>query len=256
MDAIEKMQRKEAVVGTFFELGGMAAVECLGIAGLDFLIIDTEHGPFDVESAMDYIRAAELKGITPFVRVREISRPAILKMLDVGARALIIPNVETVEQVRQIVDYGKYAPLGRRGFFMARSASYGFADHAQEVPGYFKYCNEHTMLIPQCETQGCLDHIEEIVNIDGVDGIFIGPYDLSIGMGLAAQFDHPDFIAAIHKIYQTCQKAGKPCLLYVNTAAEAKQYLEKGFAGAAINMDATFYIQAFRSLLQEVRVSE
>ena len=81
----EKMRSGEKVLGTFFELGGNTAVECLGLAGLDFFIIDTEHGPFDVESAMNFIRAGELRGISPLVRVKDTTRPSILKMLDIGA---------------------------------------------------------------------------------------------------------------------------------------------------------------------------
>jgi len=250
---IPMLQEHTPIIGTFFELGGMSAVECLGIAGLDYIIIDTEHGPFDVESAMDYIRAAETKNLAAFVRVKEISRPAILKMLDVGARGLIIPCVETVDQVRQIVSWGKYSPVGSRGFFMARGAEYGFAPHAQDVQGYFDYCNSHTLLIPQCETVGCLEHIEEIVNIPGVDGIFIGPYDLSIGMGMPAQFEKPEFQAALSHILSTCQKAGKPCLIYAGDGNAARSFIQQGFAGVAINFDAFFYINAFRALMEQVR---
>ncbi len=103
----------------FFEIGSSIAVESLGIAGLDFLIIDTEHGPFDVESTMEYIRAAELKDLTPFVRVKDRTRSSILKMLDIGAKGLIIPFIKTVEDAEKIVEYGKYFPVGKRGFFSA-----------------------------------------------------------------------------------------------------------------------------------------
>ncbi|HRS22374.1 MAG TPA: aldolase/citrate lyase family protein, partial [Clostridia bacterium] len=85
-----KMEMGLPVIGTFFELGDATAVECIGLSGMDFLIIDTEHGPFDVESAMDFIRAAELRGIEPFVRVKDHTRSSVLKMLDVGAKGLII----------------------------------------------------------------------------------------------------------------------------------------------------------------------
>ena len=92
-----KLQNGGKAVGTFFELGGSSAVECLGIAGMDFLIIDSEHGPFDVESTMEFIRTAKLRGITSFVRIKEISRSAILKMLDIGAKGIIIPQVHSIQ---------------------------------------------------------------------------------------------------------------------------------------------------------------
>src|SRR5690554_2604825 len=170
----EKMINGEKVIGTFFELGGNTAVECLGISGLDFFIIDTEHGPFDIESSMDFIRTAELSSITPFARIKDISRPSVLKMLDIGAKGLTVPCVESIEQVKSLVEWAKYYPLGKRGFFTARPAGYRYKDFVQSIDSYFRVCNEETLLIPQCETIGCLENIEEIVNINGVDGIFIG----------------------------------------------------------------------------------
>ena len=99
----ETVKNGGKALGTFFELGSMSTMECLGRTGLDFVIIDNEHGPFEPESTQDYIRAAELGGLTPFARVREISRPAVLKLLDIGAKGLIVPCVETVDQVKKLV---------------------------------------------------------------------------------------------------------------------------------------------------------
>ncbi|MGG1661550.1 HpcH/HpaI aldolase family protein [Brevibacillus sp. NRS-1366] len=249
----EKMLHGESVLGTFFALGGSTAVECLGISGLDFLVIDTEHGPFDVESSMDFIRVAELRGITPLVRVKDGSRSSILKMLDVGAKGLVVPCIETIDQVKQLVEYGKYYPTGKRGFTYARAAGYGFESFTKNMDEYFKTCNEKTMILPQCETQGCLNHIEEIVNIDGVDGIFIGPYDLSIGMGIPAQFTHPDFVMAIDRILKACKDAGKFSFIYSADSSTAKKYVADGFDGVAISVDAAVYISGFKSIIKEVR---
>lgn len=248
----EKIVQQEKVVGTFFELGGNTSVECLGISGLDFFIIDTEHGPFDVESSIDFIRTAELSKITPFVRIKDISRPSVLKMLDIGAKGLIVPCVESVAQVESLVEWAKYHPLGKRGFFTARPAGYGYKDFAQDVDQYFKVCNEETLLIPQCETIGCLESIEEIVNINGVDGIFVGPYDLSIAMGRPAQFDHPEFLNAIDRILKACKKADKFSFIYTANNDAAKQYLAAGFSGVAVNMDASILIRAYQKLIADI----
>lgn len=249
----EKILKGKKVIGTFFELGSNTAVECLGISGLDFLIIDTEHGPFETESSMDLIRAAELRNITPFVRIKEISRSSVLRNLDIGAKGLIVPCVETIEQVENLVEWAKYHPIGRRGFFMARSAGYGYDDFAQNVDEYFKTCNNETLLIPQCETKGCLENIESIVNIEGVDGIFIGPYDLSIGMGKPAQFGDPEFIEAIARVLKACKDAGKFSFIYTGSKAAAKQYFSDGFDGVAISMDVSILINAYKSLIKEVK---
>ena len=248
-----KLDSGKNVVGTFFEIGGTAAIECLGLTGLDFMIIDTEHGPFDVESAMEYIRVAELHRITPLVRVKNHERSSILKMLDVGAKGLVIPNIHTVEEVKEIVNHGKYAPVGNRGFFLGRVAGYGYDIIAKEVPGYFSTCNRETMLIPQCETVGCLENIETIAGMDGVDGIFVGPYDLSISMGMTAQFDHPLFIKALERIVQACKDAEIPAFIFSGNSQGAKMHFDNGFQGVAINTDTSVYINAFKNIVAEVK---
>ena len=249
----EKIASGEKVVGTFFELGGNTAVECLGLSGLDFLVIDTEHGPFNIESSMDFIRTAELRNITPFARIKDISRSSVLKMLDVGAKGLVVPCIETIDQVKNLVEWAKYYPLGKRGFFMARSAGYGHESFAQNVDEYFRVCNEETLLIPQCETMGCLENIEDIINIEGVDGIFIGPYDLSIGMGKPAQFNDPQFLEAIARILKACKDAGKFSFIYTGNNTAAKQYLANGFDGVAVSMDVAVFINAYKALINEVK---
>jgi len=248
-----KMQNGEKALGTFFELGGSSAIECLGLAGLDFAIIDTEHGPFETESAADFARAAELRGVAPFVRVKDPTRPSILKMLDVGAMGLIIPCVQSTDEVRKIVEYGKYFPLGQRGFAHARKSGWGFEPFAKEVGSYFETCNNETMLIPQCETRGCLERIEEIAAIPGVDGIFIGPYDLSVALGKPARFDDPEFIAAIARILAACKDAGKFSFIYAANKDGVKKYLAEGFDGVAYSMDSVTLIEAYRAFLNEIR---
>ena len=143
----KKLENKEVLLGSFFELGGQTAVEAAAIAGLDFIIIDNEHGPFDIETTMSYIRAAELRGMTPIVRVKEISRSAILKSLDIGARALIIPCVENIDQVKDIIKWGKYPPRGERGFFFSRIGGYGHDPVASKGVGpYMDYMKKKNPL--------------------------------------------------------------------------------------------------------------
>lgn len=248
----EKILNGNKVIGTFFELGSNTAVECLGISGLDFLIIDTEHGPFDVETAMDFIRCSELRKITPFVRVKDMTRPSVLKMLDVGAMGIVVPYIETVDQVKQLVSYGKYYPVGNRGFFYARSAGFGYDEFSKDINRYFDICNKETMLLPQCETRSCLEHIDEIVQVEGVDGIFIGPYDLSIGMGKPGKFEDKEFSEAVNKILRSCNRAKKFSFIYATNPYDAKNYLNMGFDGVAVNVDASIFINAFKKLKEDI----
>ena len=153
--------------------------------GLAYVIVDTEHSPVGIESAAAQIAAAQGAGLTALARANEISRTAVLRLLDVGAQGVVVPCVETVDEVRELIQYAKFAPLGNRGFCPTRDGGWGHASHAASIPAYMETCNHETLLLPQCETVGCLEHIEEITAMDGVDGIFVGPFDLSIALGLS-----------------------------------------------------------------------
>ena len=151
----EKIMNGEKTVGTFFEAGNASVAEALALTDLDYMLIDTEHGPFDVESVMLMLRGAELHGTTALVRVKDSNRNSILKMLDIGAGGLIIPQVHSLEEIKKIVEYGKYFPVGQRGVAFARGAGYGYLEHAKgDINDYFATCNRETLLIPQCETKG------------------------------------------------------------------------------------------------------
>ena len=251
---LKKYQEGKPTIGTFTHLKSAVAVECLAYSGLDYVIIDTEHGPADVEFVSTAITAADAAGITPFVRINEISRPAVLHPLDLGAKGLIVPAVETPEQVCQLIQYGKFAPLGNRGSCPTRDGGWGFAEWASHgFDAYMETANRHTMLIPQCETAGCLAHIEEIAAMDGVDGIFIGPLDLSISLGVPAQFDSPIMQDAIARITAACKKNNKPLFRFFGNPKDAKAYLAEGGDSATINMDVAFLIEAYRSIVNDLR---
>ncbi len=244
-----KMKNGEKALGTFLELGSELAIECLGYTGLDFFIIDQEHGPFDIGETVGFLRAAETSKITPLVRVKDISRPSILKNLDIGAKGLIVPNVETVQEVKKLIEWAKYLPIGRRGFFMARPSGYGNKEYALDMNNYFQVSNRETMLIPQCETMGALNNIEKIVALEGVDGIFIGPFDLSIAMGIPAQFSELEFQNALQRILKACEKNNKFCFIYSTDQITAQKYINSGYDAVAIGMDASHYIKVFKDLV-------
>lgn len=251
-----QIQNGGKALGVFFELGGSTAAECLALSGLDFFIVDTEHGPYDVESAIPTILAARLRGTDPFVRTKDATRPSVLKMLDVGAAGLIVPNIKTVDEVERLVEYAKYAPMGNRGFAWTRAAGFGFDDVAQNLDTYFTACNQETLLVPQCETIGCLEHIEEIAALPGVDGIFVGPYDLSIALGVPGQMDAPVLQSAVARVLAACQAADKLAFIYAPNAAAAREDFAMGFDAVACGMDAILLTQAVRGLIAEVKAGD
>lgn len=244
-----KLDRGEKGIGTFFELGGGNAVECIAAAGLDFLIIDSEHGAFSAESAAELIRTACYRKITPLVRISDGSRPSVLKMLDVGARGLIVPSIETVEEVRELILYAKYPPLGNRGVMWGREALWGAADYAARgLDHYFKISNERTLLLPQCETLGSLTHIEEITALDGVDGIFVGPFDLSVALDAPGDFESDAFKEAMDRILRACEDAEKPAMIFAGDAETARKFLDAGYHAVAVSMDTQYLIGAYREM--------
>lgn len=244
-----KLAAGEGVIGTFCHLGSSAVAECLSLSGLDYVIIDTEHAPFTDESTGQMIRAMQLHGAEPFVRVRDSSRAAVLHALDLGARGVVVPDVQSVEEARRLVDYAKYFPQGARGFAFARSAQYGFSPDLKNVGDYFWKANRHTLLMPQCETRGALDAIEDIAALDGIDGIFVGPYDLSVALGAPAQFSTPSFRAALARILGACRTCGKLAFIYANTMDEARECFRQGYQGAAVGTDTAFLMKGVRSML-------
>ena len=242
----EKLAQGKQPLGTFVGTASPAVVECLGCAGLDFVILDNEHSPVEAETTAAMVRAAELRNVTPLARVREISRPAILKLLDVGVQGLIIPDVRGTEDVRRVVDYAKYAPVGRRGFCPSRKDGWG-TDPQCGVLDTMAHFNQETLVIPQCETAEALSDIETIAAMDGVDGIFIGPFDLSISMGMPGDFENPQFRAALARILSACRAAGKPRLIFAGDGAGAAVRFAQGYDAVAMGLDATLLITGVKA---------
>lgn len=247
----EKIARGEKGLGIFYELGGNAPAQCIGIAGMDFFIIDSEHGPAGVEEAMLAIAAADKYPTTPFVRVPDSTRTSVLKMLDVGAQGIIVPNVQSVEEAKNLVKYAKYFPVGSRGFAPTIASEYGNADFAVTMAKQFATCNAETLLVPQCETRGCLEHIEEIVALDGIDGIFIGPYDLSIALGRPGEMATDEFKAAVARVLKACKDYGKMSFIYTGTSAASRERFAEGFDCVTCGMDAIFLVDALKKLVAE-----
>jgi 4-hydroxy-2-oxoheptanedioate aldolase len=243
-----KMLKGEKTLGTFFETGSTTVAECLGLGGLDYIIIDNEHGPYNPQSTLEFVRAARLYGITPFARVPEISREAILRQLDVGVMGLVIPDVRTVQEVEKIVEYGKYLPLGKRGVAPTAGSGFWYEEYAtQGLEHYFEVSNRETMLLPQCETVECLNSLEEILRVDGIDGIYVGPFDLSTAMGKPAQFDDPEVRDAIRHIQGVCADAGKFSFIFAGNEAVAKEDFALGYGSVTLGMDATILTNAVKA---------
>lgn len=250
-NAIEK---NKYAVGTFLGAANPSIVEIMGYTGLDFVVIDTEHGPYDTMPMSDLIQAAESKGLSPLVRIADITHKEMQRALDNGAEGIIIPCLKSMDDFRKVVELGKFAPLGNRGFIKGRGSGFGNEPWATgTLTEYMQNSNEKVMLLPQCETIEALNNIEEIVQIEGINGIFIGPFDLSICMGIPGQFDAPEFREAVDMILRACKAAGKLCMTFTTTPEEARMYIDKGFDAVAYSIDTIVIGQAYKEAMEKIR---
>ena len=227
----------KAAIGCFIACNVPDMVEILGIAGYDFILIDTEHGPLGPESSQHLIRAAELRGITPIVRIPNSMESTILHILDIGAHGIQVPQVNDPETAKAIVSRSKYHPLGMRGLALMRSADYGLTDHVK----YFEHENNETMIIAHCENTGCLENLDAICQVPGIDVIFLGPYDMSQSMGIAGQVTHPRIQEAAKKVVETTRKYGKVAGIYAGSGAAAKERAAQGFQFVAVGTDLSLF---------------
>jgi 4-hydroxy-2-oxoheptanedioate aldolase len=252
----EKMINNEKPIGTFLVMANQSHVESIGNVGLDYVVIDTEHGPYDTENMINLIRGAELANMTPFVRVANADHKEIQRCLDQGAKGLIIPMLNELEDFKKVISLAKYKPIGNRGFAGVRSNDYGYDEKIKDnIEAFMKKCNDEVLVLPQCETVDALEIIEDIVQLDGIDGIFVGPFDLSISLGVPVQFDHPKFIKAIKRILKACKEVEKFAIIYASNVQATTEAFDKGFDSVAYNIDASVFIEGYKDKINEIRTS-
>jgi len=227
----------KTALGSFITSNAPDFVEILALTGFDFLVIDNEHGPMGHESSQHLIRAAELRGITPIVRIPNSMESTILHILDVGAHGIQVPQVNDPETAQAIVRHSKYYPLGTRGVAFPRSADYGLTDLSK----YFDHANSQTMIVAHCENTICLDNLDAICQIPEIDVIFLGPYDMSQSMGITGQVTHPRIQEATEKVLAATKKYGKVAGTFAGTGAIAKERANQGFQYITLGLDITLY---------------
>ncbi|MBU5434067.1 HpcH/HpaI aldolase/citrate lyase family protein [Pseudoflavonifractor sp. MSJ-37] len=253
MDDILSTKRQQGLpaYGTFTQLKSTAAIENIACVPFDFVIIDSEHQEIGTDLMTSAVAAAEGAGLAPFVRIGEISRRSVLHPLDAGAAGLIIPAVKTVDEVQTLIRYAKFAPLGDRGYLPTRDCRWGTAADFSPT-AYMAEANRKTLLFPQCETAECLAQIETIAALEGVDGIFVGPMDLSISLGCPLQLDAPVVRQAIARILAACKVSGKLSMIFAGDAQTARSFLDMGFDSVAAGADIFLLIQAYQQLYQQL----
>ena len=237
----------EAALGTFFATGSADLVEIAALCGFDFCVIDCEHGPLSVESAQQLIRAAQLRGMTPVVRVPDGQASTVLHALDVGAMGVQVPQINDAKAAADTVRGAKYPPLGVRGTAFPRGADYGLGSGTD----YFAEANQKTLVIVHCETVESLDRLDEICAVPGIDVVFLGPYDMSASMGIAGQVDHPRVEAAAARILEITARHGIAAGIYAGSGAKARARARQGFRYITVGMDTVLFSTICKQVVGE-----
>lgn len=245
-----KLAAGEPVYGTFVVTGEPAISEILGYAGFDYTIIDTEHAPNDALTVQHHIRASEVTGLTPLVRVTKNDESLILRVLDLGAGGVIVPQVNTALEAAAAVQAARYAPAGTRGISgVVRAARHGFVS----TQDYVHMVNTETLVITQVEHIDAVKNVDEILSVEGLDGIFIGPADLSQSMGITGQFNNPKLRQVIEEVIKKGVAAGKLVAIFCLNAEDAKYWQQVGASMLCIGTDGMIFAAAARELIGKLK---
>ena len=237
--------------GPFVQFPWPGIPEVLAIAGWDFFIIDLEHGPINIETAENMVRAGDATGIVPIVRVLRNEPFFIGQALNIGAAGVHIPHVSTKEEAEVAVDSSKFHPLGHRGVCpFVKSAKYS-ADKAV----YYERCNSETIVILGIEGVEGIDNLKKILTVKGVDAIFVGPYDLSQSLGVPGQVKSKVVVKKVHEIVEESRKVGVAVGNFVETTDDAKFWVKQGVCYCCLDVDAAIFYKSTKRYMDEVKGS-
>ncbi len=222
---LARMKEGRPATGCQLAFPSGTLIELLGVADLDFVLLDGEHGTFSWESLEDMCRVADLAGVTAIARVPNIEESTILRYLDRGVQGILGPGIDTGEQARQLVDACYYAPLGRRGLGGApRAANYvTLADR-----DYLDRANAEMLVVAFLEHTEAIDNLADILAVDGIHAYYVGPQDMSVSLGLGGQPDHPRIGEITAQVKNAAQAAGKLYFGDVVVADRASNFFLKG----------------------------
>lgn len=238
----------KSAFGPFMKSLDPAFVEIAGYAGFDYAILDMEHGPAATDRLGDLIRAAVCGNIAPIVRVPDISEQSIGKALDLGACGVQIPQVSTAEEAERAVRFAKFFPRGERGVCRFVRAA-GYSAIPRNV--YFSDANR-ALLVLQLEGEVALRNLDDIISVDDVDVLFIGPYDLSQSLGVPGEVDNPRVTSAMSTIVEKAAAKGKTVGTFVDSIAAARRWMDAGIHYISYSVDVGIFREACASLVTDL----
>jgi 4-hydroxy-2-oxoheptanedioate aldolase len=246
----KRLHNGEVIVGPFVIIPSPPLVETLGHAGMDFCIVDAEHGPISLESATDLVIAAQGSGTAPIIRVGNNEERLILRALDIGAEGVQVPQINDADDARRVIHAAKYAPFGARGLsIFTRAGDY----YANRGAGHTERQNADTLVVVHIEGQRGLDQLDEIMAVAGIDVLFLGPYDISQSLGVPGEVRSPKVEKALQEAAGKARAKGRAVGSYARDVEMGKWLKDLGVQYLAINVDATIYLQACESLARALK---
>ena len=235
------------LIGTLVSLPSPSVTEILCDAGFDWLFIDGEHSPLTIGDIQNMLQAAGDR-CSCVVRIPANDEVFIKQVLDVGAAGIIAPHVNTAEIAEQVVRFAKYPPSGERSVGVARASAYGF-----QFADYVKNANDQLAVVVQIEHVEAARNIESILEVDGVDAVFIGPYDLSASMGKPGKIQDPEVQNYMNQVREACRQCKKPIGIFAINVEDARPYLDQGYALVAVGVDTMMFGQAARDIVKKMK---
>ncbi|PKR53743.1 HpcH/HpaI aldolase family protein [Thalassospira marina] len=244
--AIDSGQR---AYGLFCSIPSPSAVELVGEAGFDFVIIDTEHVLVNPETLENMIRAADAVGLTALVRVPDEDAKFILRVLDAGAKGIVVPMVESASQLRHAITAARYHPYGKRSLNGGRAGAFG----KQSLADYMDFANGEIMVIAMIESLAGFENIDEILTVRGIDMVLEGAADLSQSLGKPWQISDPEIQAHLHDLQRKCQSAGIPFCAIPREADEHQNWLNRGVSTFVLGDERGIAFRAIKNKIDTTK---
>tara|TARA_Y100000748_G_scaffold275765_1_gene251747 strand:- start:387 stop:1157 length:771 start_codon:yes stop_codon:yes gene_type:complete len=240
----------ETVIGPFVIIPSISLVETLGYAGMDFCILDTEHGPLSVETVNELVISAQGADVAPIIRIPNNEESLVLRALDIGADGVQVPQINTIKDAKKVVESAKYSPLGHRGVSIFTRAGNYYKD---ESANHTNIQNDETMTVVHIEGKEGLDNLDEIMTVDGIDVLFLGPYDISQSLGVPGDVRSKIVENALKKAAKKARSQGRVVGSYAKDVEMGKWLIDLGVQYLSINVDATIYMQACENIVNELK---
>jgi len=246
-----RIKNGQTVFGPFIKLGCPEVVEIAGLAGFDFVILDTEHGPLNAETIQNLVRAAEVVKISPIVRVYENKAALISRSLDVGAQGILVPHISSQEEAVELAEAARFGPNGQRGVCCyVRAARFSDTDRFE----YFKSANENTLVVAMIEGKDGIANLDRILSVPGLDVIFVGPYDLSQSLSVPGQIVSPIVTREMQRVVEKVRSVQLAVGTFVDDIESAKRWADLGVQFISFSVDVGILYRAMKSSVEELRL--